>query len=401
MKKSLLLFTLPALALASCSSDETVGAPEGNGIKFRASVETSGRGGLTTTATINDFAVTSFGESQASNYFNDVIVRREGANWNSDLYYWPDFDLKFFAYSPSNVNGKVVINKDVQKINDFKVVRPTVDQVDLLYAGNSYTNALNKDGVQLNFRHAMSAIDINARVTNPTLEYEINAVKICRFNAKGNFSYPSVYGSNMDVINNTAWSMLSDPQDYISKKAYGEKAFFKLNNSMEDSGNTHPSGTSIMKDTDGSFIMIPQNLTPWSTGEKADGAYISVLCRIYTLDNKGGRTQIFPVLEPDGSNVGQYGFVAMPLDIKFQPGYKYTIRLDLNGGGYYDPDNSNPDDPDDPDIDETPWSGKDPNPEPKPGPEILPGTISYTVSVTEWYPAGVPVSGVVNFTNKD
>lgn len=400
MKKSLLLFTLPALALASCSSDETVSAPEGNGIKFRASVETSGRGGLTTTASINDFAVTSFGDSEASNYFNDVIVKRSGANWQTDLYYWPNFDLKFFAYSPAAVNGKPVITKDVQKINEFQVARPTADQVDLLYSGNACSNSYNKDGVQLNFRHALSAIDINARVTNPTLEYEINAVKICQFNAKGNFSFPAVYGTMMDMINNTAWSMLSNPQDYISKKAYGEKAFIKLNNSNESSGDTHPTGTSIMKDTDGSFLMIPQNLTPWSTNPKAaDGAYISVLCRVYTLDNKGGRTQIFPVLEADGSNVGQYGFVAMPLDIKFQPGYRYVIRLDLNGGGYFDPNNTNPDDPEDPDIDPTPWPGTDPDPDPWPGP--FNGTISYSVTVTGWYPAGDPVSNIVDFTDKN
>ncbi|MDE5989373.1 MAG: fimbrillin family protein [Duncaniella sp.] len=394
MKKSLLLFTIPALALASCSSDETVSAPNGSGINFRASVENTGRGGLTSTATISNFAVTSFGDNQASNYFNDVLVKREGAKWACDLYYWPDFDLKFFAYSPAEVNGKPVITKDIQKISDFQVVRPTADQVDLLYAANAYPYSYNKDGVELNFRHAMSAIDINARVTNPTLEYEINAVKICQFYAKGNFSYPAVHGASMDMINNTAWSMLSDAEDFITKKGYGEKAFTKLNMAMENSGDTHPDGTSIMKDTDGSFIMIPQNLTPWSIDTKnADGAYISILCRIYTLDNKGGRTQIFPKVKND--NEGQFGFVAMPLDLKFQPGYKYTIRLDLNGGGYRDPNNTNPDDPKDPDIDPEPWPG------PGPGPEILPGEISYTVSVTEWYPAGSPVSSVVDFKPSD
>lgn len=397
MKKSLLLFTIPALALVSCSSDETVNAPKGNGITFRASVETSGRGALTTTATISDFAVTSFGENEASNYFNDVFVKRNGAGWECDPYYWPDFDLKFYAYSPASVDGKAVITKAVQKINDFKVTRPTADQTDLLYAANAYPYSYNKDGVALNFSHALSAIDINARVTNPTLEYEINAVKICQFNAKGNFSFPSVTGAMMDMINNTAWSMLSDPQDFITKKGYGEKAFIKLNNSTESTGDTHPTGHSIMKDTDGSFLMIPQNLNPWSTDPKnADGAYISILCRIYTLDNSGARTQIFPHLKEGKDNEGLYGFVAMPLDIKFQPGYRYTIRLDLNGGGYYDPNNTNPDDPKDPDIDPEPWPGPGPFP-----PEILPGTISYTVTVTDWHPAGDPVSNIVDFTKTD
>lgn len=387
MKKSLLLFTIPALAMVSCSSDETVNAPKGDGINFRASVETTSRGALTTTATVKDFAVTSFGESQPSNYFNDVLVARDGNAWKSDLYYWPSFDLKFYAYSPSAVNGKVVINKDVKQMQDFAVEPKTADQVDLLYAANAYPNSANKDGVDIKFSHAMSAITINARVTNPTLEYEINAVKICQLKSKGTFTYPSVAGSNCRTYNNTSWAVLSDPSDYISKIEYGPRANIKMNADMFNMNDTHPEGMSIMKETDGSFIMIPQNLNPWTcTMDKIDGAYISLLCRIYTRDNKGGRTQIYPV--PEDDNEGQYAFTAMPLNIAFQPGYKYTIRLDLNGAGYYDPNPTNPDDPGDEDIDPTPWPGDDPNPPfpPKPFPD---GTISYTVSVLDWHNAGV------------
>lgn len=71
MKKQLFLVVVAALAMASCSKDESTGINNGNAIDFRAAMQT--RASETTTANITNFFVTALDKNNA-NYFSDAEV---------------------------------------------------------------------------------------------------------------------------------------------------------------------------------------------------------------------------------------------------------------------------------------------------------------------------------------
>lgn len=101
MKKQLFLVVVAALAMASCSKDESTGINNGNAIDFRAAMQT--RASETTMANITNFFVTALDKNNA-NYFSDAEFTKDGAFFTSTpAYYWPSdgSNLSFFAYSPS------------------------------------------------------------------------------------------------------------------------------------------------------------------------------------------------------------------------------------------------------------------------------------------------------------
>lgn len=69
MKKQLFLVVVAALAMASCSKDESTGINNGNAIDFRAAMQT--RASETTMANITNFFVTALDKNNA-NYFSDA-----------------------------------------------------------------------------------------------------------------------------------------------------------------------------------------------------------------------------------------------------------------------------------------------------------------------------------------
>lgn len=76
MKKQLFLVVVAALAMASCSKDESTGINNGNAIDFRAAMQT--RASETTTANITNFFVTALDKNNA-NYFSDAEFTKDGA----------------------------------------------------------------------------------------------------------------------------------------------------------------------------------------------------------------------------------------------------------------------------------------------------------------------------------
>lgn len=107
MKKQLFLVVVAALAMASCSKDESTGINNGNAIDFRAAMQT--RASETTTANITNFFVTALDKNNA-NYFSDAEFTKDGAFFTSTpAYYWPsDGSYGYFwsAVPNSTYNGR-------------------------------------------------------------------------------------------------------------------------------------------------------------------------------------------------------------------------------------------------------------------------------------------------------
>lgn len=362
MKKSSLLFIIPALAMVACSSDETVNAPDGPGINFSTAVNGSSRATETTTDNIQNFSVTAMSD-QLSNliYFKDFRVDRQGNSWKGNgEYLWPDEELKFCAYSPADAPLNTAQNRTglTMILRDFTVNEKAADQIDLLAAQNSMPNEWLKSSVGLFFDHTLSQIKFRAICSNPVMKIDVYGVMLGHINSKGNFTYPANDGNNLLYLNQKTatdvWSNLGTPKNLISTldkpvTIQGAEYGTGLNPQKV-------TGTSIMSETDNSFMIIPQHLKDfgaWTKTDNIDGAYLGVKCKIYLRRSDGDYSTLY------WPKSGDADYICIPLAINFDPAKTYNIILDLAGGGYSNPE----------------------NPPVKP---IIENYISYSVTVTDW-----------------
>lgn len=372
MNRKLFFAAMAATALASCTNDDLVEVNQGEGIAFRASLDKAlTRGTTTNLQNLNAFNVTAFGQDEANNYFTNMPVTSndKGATWKTGAtYYWPGFDLKFFAYAPQDLNN-VSIDKDAQTITDFAPDQAVAEQKDLLVSYNTGNKQNNEaKGVAMNFKHALSQIEVQAKCSNEKIKIEVIGLKMVNAAAKANFTFPADETKTDYTMQQSQWTELKEKDEH--SKAYIIKDKDKMVTLRKDA-------QSLMFG-EGGMMLIPQQLTEWDGTASKTGAYLSVLCRIYSLDN-GNETLLYPRPVAGDNKDGKYAFSAVAINTNWEPGKKYIYTLNFcgeNGGaGEIDPNPTNPVDPIDPDVEEKPGTG---------GEEILGKPISFTVTVDAW-----------------
>lgn len=364
MKAKLLFMTLSVAALVSCSNDETLDTNR-SAISFRSLVEGMTRGTSVTVANLDQFKVTAVGNGKV--YMDKVAVNgsESGAKWATEgTYYWPAFQLDFYGYAPADAQG-VTLNETTRTIADFTPAQKVEEQKDLVIACNTGTKESNQEtGVPMNFRHALSQVVVKAKCPAENMKVEVIGIKVANVAGKGTFTFPAdvTTGKNTRQLDFSLWSGLGDATAAYMKRG---DAPVTLTRDAQDI---------TFADR---FILVPQQLTAWAGNNEDKGAYLSVLCRISNVSGDNV-TQLYP------SEEGKYGFSAVAIDTKWEPGKRYVYTLEFfgqnGGGGKYDPDPTNPDpDPDkDKDID------KDPEPDKEGGDPILDKPIFFTVTVDDW-----------------
>ena len=378
MKKHLFYAGLAALALASCSQDETTSVDQSGAIGFRTALDKATRA-VTTKANMGSFNVTAFkADNTAANYFTDLEVKSEdnGNSWKTQkIYYWPAYDLKFTAYAPIDLSNKVSIDKDGQKITDFQPEKLIKDQKDVVVAFNQGGKTDHAAGVPMYFKHILSQVQVKAKCVNENLEVKVMGVKLGNVLSKGTFSFPQVKTEASVALPFASWTA-DTKKDFMADDA-ANKAGLTLTDAAQ----------SIMFDDGNNFLMIPQQLTAYDKDTQSDGAYIAVLCQISSKDGTN-LTRLYPA---EGANA--YAFSAIPIGTKWEPGKKYVYTLTYGnhegsgsngGGGIVPPNQENPNnDGSDPNDPTKPTVPADPTPN-KPGDKILDDPISFTVDVQEW-----------------
>ena len=365
MRKTLIGMATVLVAMSSCMEDEVLERNQGNALAFRASIDKalsrSGDGNVTDLGKLQEFKVTATIDGQ-SNYFTDMMVNKSsGDAWTTAAtYYWPSYNLGFYAYAPTNIGG-VSINDAGKKITDFVPNKDVNQQIDLLVAYNTGNRSNNEaSGVELNFKHALSQIDVQAKCSNPNIEIVVKSIRFVNVKTKGSFTYPTqtTTAGNLDGC----WAPggdLSSGADY--------KASFEQTVTLTNS----PKSINPSKNN---FMLIPQQLTKWDKTSAANGAYIAVLCRISSKDGEQ-KTILYP---ESGDNATKFGSIIVPIDTNWEAGKKYTYTLNFcgegGGAGQVDP---NPDTTD-----------SNVDPKPKPGSEggdpVLGNPIKFTVTVENW-----------------
>ena len=365
------------VAMSSCMEDEVLERNQGNALAFRPSIDKalsrSGDGNVTDLGKLQEFKVTATIAGQ-SNYFTNMLVSKasSGSTWNTEhTYYWPKYDLGFYAYAPTDISG-VSISDAGKTITGFTPGKNVDNQVDLLVAYNTGNRTANEaSGVELNFKHALSQIDVQAKCSNPNIEIVVKSISFVNVKTKGSFTYPI----NTTAVSNNlngCWT----PADDLSDAAYYKTSFEQ---SKEVTLESNPKSINPSKNN---FMLIPQKLTKWDKTSAANGAYIAVLCRISSKDGNT-KTQLYPELTSNGDNAEKFGSIIVPIDTNWEAGKKYTYTLNFcgegGGAGQVDPN---------PDRNDT-----NVDPDPKPGSSggdpVLGKPIKFTVTVENWTDASV------------
>ena len=411
MKKRLILASgLLAVLGASCTQDETLEVNTQPGITFRAftenmtratSIESVGAGGLTS------FDVWAFGNSGKSEYdFDNTFTTTDGTNWTAadqTVYHWPgdNTQLKFFAYNgdtfnDNGENGTVSPTIERQSLDNtqftaniaFEPAMLADNQRDLLVAYAQGTNKENAtDGVDLNFRHALSKIVIKAtNGADKDYKVEVRGAYLGRYNSQSTLTMPQTStATQASGTGNTLafrdWSTATAPTSASEHYKVKNTAAVTLSSTAQTITGTDAA--------ENSFMIIPQNTTAWDASTTDNnGTYISVICRIYqrksniaegSVDNNDPDhwNLIFPRRDA-GTAIstldGKYGLAAVGVGGQIEPGkcYTYTLQFFQNGGGggVTPPDITDPEDPDvDPEDPNTPVVG---------------GELKFNVTVDTW-----------------
>lgn len=345
MKKSILFVAGAALVLASCSKDEVTSINTGDAIAFRTAMGT--RATEMTTTDLESFKVTALTEAGDSYFDNVEFTGTTPGSFNSATpYYWPAGNLKFYAYSPSDLGITAGTITGTSKTYEFTANATIADQVDFITAYATGNKDNNASGVALTFEHQLARVSVKAYNTNSNYTYEIAGVRLGRIDSKGTFTFADA--------SDGSWSNPNTPVKYTAEFA---------GMSISDSAD---SPTTILGDgTDsGSAMVVPQQLTAWTPDSDNGGSYISVKLKVTMT---GTNTQIYP-------STGDYGWAAVAVGENWEAGNHYTYTLNYStGAGNVDPDG--------PDGDEETDEPDDPF---QPGDDIFGQPISFTVTVNPW-----------------
>lgn len=372
MKRKCILGLAGLMVLGACTNDEVIDVKQTGSIDLRPLIENSTRATATTVANLGSFKVDVLKGTETYGAMT-VTGSDNGTKWTtSPLTYWPSDasqQLDFYAYAPTTTTG-VTINGTDKKITSYTPSTTVADQKDLVIAYNTGTKTANEaSGVPLLFKHALSQIEVKAKCANANMKVEIIGVKVVSVAKDGTFTFPTA-----TTQSGTGHELALG----LWNTASSQKTAYMVRNSAPVE--LTKTAQSLMPSTSGTFMLIPQAITPWNKQNNATtaGSYISVLCRISNVSGDN-ETLIFP------TTAGKYGFSAVAIgttksDKTWEPGKKYIYTLEFfgtdSGGGRFDPDPTVPDGGGgDTDVDTT---------DPKDGGKEILKPITFTVDVEDW-----------------
>ena len=369
MKKSVLLMAAAtAIALSSCSSEDTKDVAKSSNITFRSTVGLNSRGTEATTDNLKNIWVSAWAD-------NDVVFTKEqfakkgaGTTFESvgGPWFWEKdkaYTFMAFATGKENMDGVTpTISKDNITLTDYTPNTNLADQLDLLVAKAEGTKAQNGTaGADLNFDHILSQIQIKVQNTNANLKYVIKGVRITNVQGTGTYTFKPGEAAKHN------WQNQNFTTQYILHQG--------VNITLDEN---NKAVTDLLVG-DNSAMLLPQTITSWDGRpidmngtddyHQVNGAYISLLINVQKKNGAGDWVQVYPKTDQVDDTKCAWTAVAIPA-VNWENGNKYIYTLNLSkGAGKVDPVEPGPD-----------WTNKDP----KPGDTILGEEIFFKVTVTQW-----------------
>lgn len=369
MEKSVLLMAAAtAIALSSCSSEDTMDIAKSSNITFRSTVGLNSRGTEVKTDNLNNIWVSAwagddvvFAGEEFKKKTDTQVFHSVGGPW-----FWEkDKNYTFMAFATgkdTKENLNPTIAKDKITLTNYSPDANPAKHLDLLTAQGTGTQAANETaGAALNFDHILSQIQIKVKNTNPNVKYIIKGVRITNVQGTGTYTFTPANAENKHV-----WVNNENTTQYI----FNDNVDIRLDDQNQTVNDLLAAANSAM--------LIPQDITAWNgqvpAGSNASfkdvtGSYISLLINVQKK-NAGGWEQVYPFADEPNEKCA-WTAVAIP-DVTWANGNKYIYTLDLTkGAGKVDPvdpgDGVNP-------------GGKDPDK----GEDILGKPIFFKVEVEPW-----------------
>ncbi len=366
MKAKFYFLGLCALALAACSIDETVQVNDTDAVKFKVTAAT--RAEATTTNNLESFSVWAWNGDEL--FMDDVVATKSGSSFvTSPLYFWPTGTVDFYALIPATtttgmedgveyayIGGEFTYTDDegtgwtytgnvakaqIEKDNiviDAYIPSAAEDQIDLCYAVNT---GLSSGTVPMNFRHALSQIVFKAMNTNSEMNVDIEGISVCSVYSHGTYTLPTVPTTTNLPTDDLGTSGIADSQGAWATSEDHKARFVAGITATTLEGVTDEAVT--LTSDDGSLMLLPQEVEAWDPDADATdtelGAYIRINCAV--TDNG---FQIWPNDNEvdDNGDVLEYAEIAIPVDIAWEEGWRYTYTIIFGDGlGYYTPDDPN------------------------------------------------------------
>ena len=376
MKKSVLLMAAAtAIALSSCSSEQTKDVAKSSNITFRSTVGLNSRGTEVTTGNLSNIWVSAWAGNDEV-FAGEEFAKKAGGQTfesvNGPWFWEKDKQYTFMAFAtgkPTKENLNPTITKDNITLADYTPSANLAEQLDLLTAKAEGSKANNETtGAKLDFDHILSQIQIKVKNTNENRKYIIKGVRIS--NVNGTATYTFTPGN---AANQHAWTDIKTPSQYV------------LN---QDAAITLDDQNKVVNDllaAANSAMLIPQGITAWdgtvpagpnATFANVTGSYISLLINVQKKHN-GTWEQVYPKAGAVDDTKFAWTAVAIPT-VTWANGNKYIYTLDLSkGAGKVDPVDPGKD-----------WDQKK---DPKPGEDILGNEIFFTVDVKAWVDQAINV----------
>ena len=357
MKKLFFLMPFALLAFASCSNDEVetkAVQKSADAVNFLPAMNNATRGTIFTdagfTSTPGEFAVIasgSFKKGDKDNYASataitsyEGTVKYESGAWtfdnsSTDYLWWADGTTtgKFTAYAPTDA-GSVTSGS-----LSFSVEAAIAAQKDLVVAYNEGSRSDFTSGVPLHFRHALSQIIVNAsyadeadetlysKTTFPSLKVKIKAIKFNNLNGAGSLTLPTASTAAGESYT-PVWAPTGSTTSYTSS---------------DNEVTLSSAPQNLLKSSDGAMLLLPQTQSPAASlaSTPSTGAYLEILADIdyATAFKPSGETydliDLYPSAQTDlttnqTTGEGQYDWIAVPVTISWDGGYKYTYTLNFS-----------------------------------------------------------------------
>lgn len=389
MKKAFYMMAAAAIALSSCSSEETTDVAKSTAISFRPTVGFNSRGAELNGTNFNDMWVYAYDlkatEGTGNGFEGEKFTKQGSTNDflpDTPLFWQAGSELRFFAINPmkENWHGTLTIDKTSASFSNVTIPNNIEDQKDLVIGSvTAQANShMDGNGVGLTLNHILSQINFKAVNTNKRLTYHIAAIRIVH--AKNADSYTFNPASSQTGV----WA--GKPSGDVTYELNFKKNPIVLDGTKKTDGtaaDNYDRTEAFLTHAGHGAMLVPQLLTPWNGAEVSDaasfddGSYIALLVNVRFTNG----TYVYPK-KANGDE--DYGWIAIPLPknnaggdkAEWKMGNKYIYTLNLSEGcGKVAPENPNPD------------GGKvepDGATDPKPGANIFGKPIKFTVTLAPW-----------------
>lgn len=411
-----------SLILSACAQEDMPGNERDvsdNRIVFHTSLPDVTSRAKEIATELPSFSLTAFDETddifkdgaKLKEYINNLEIIKDS---NSDIFvsnecFWPDRPgqesdiLHFFAYYPALNDGASLVNatsvdennmtKEVgYKVSGFKVASDIADQVDFVTAYSTGSKAVDLfSGIELNFAHQLSRIEIMAKGDNKSCDIEIAGVRIGGIFMHGDFEFQT------STKTDEKWSCTASKEtaEYLFRT--GDAIVSVGKDAVSILGNKIVEKNKESAEYDNCAMLIPASYNKWdhkNDGKNEhQGMYISVLLRVIDKTSEGNGKQQYPdtddkqgqnalnqsvvyfAVDPENNiktrlyknddkyftglgsdeefdikdndvEVKEFAWAALPIEDEWKPGKIHTYTLDYTSGvGIHDPEDPNAGEP--------------------------------------------------------